>query len=33
MKLTERGRALVTFLALIGFLSIWGIAGYVEGLS
>ena len=31
MKLTQRGRNLVTFLSLLAFLSIWGIAGYVEG--
>jgi hypothetical protein len=32
MKLTERGRTVVTFLSVIAFLSIWGIAGYVENL-
>ena len=31
MKLTERGRTVVTFAALVGFLSIWGIAGYIDG--
>jgi len=31
MTLTQRGRTVVTFVALVAFLSVWGIAGYVDG--
>jgi hypothetical protein len=33
MRLTERGQRLVSLLAVLGFLIILGIAGWIEGLG
>ena len=33
MRLTDRGRRLVSLLAVLGFLTILGIAGWIEGLG
>ena len=31
MTLTDRGKSVVIFVVVVAFLSIWGIAGYLEG--